>query len=187
MSVSARALLLSLLLEFAAVAQGGAPERHFKFQYAFTVHNSNVGQPLRVWIPLARSDAFQTVKVISKTGDLPLRETRESTYGDTMLFAESKNADKDEYKFEIVYDVVRRQASSRDAGVLRVSEKQRLLAPDKLVPTTGLPAELASKQVASVDGGDYEKGRAIYDYVLANMRYDKTGTGWGARRHAICL
>jgi transglutaminase-like putative cysteine protease len=171
--------MLSLLLVLSASGQNGAPERHFKFQYAFTVHNTHVGEPLRVWIPLARSDAFQTVKVISKTGDLPLGETRESTYGDTMLYAESKHADKDEYKFEVVYEVVRRQASSRDAGVLRVSEKQRLLAPDKLVPTTGLPAELAAKQVASVKDGDYEKGRAIYDYVLANMRYDKTGTGWG--------
>ena len=26
---------------------------------------------------------------------------------------------------------------------------------------------------------DEEKARAIYDYVLSNMRYDKSGTGWG--------
>jgi transglutaminase-like putative cysteine protease len=57
--------------------------------------------------------------------------------------------------------------------------RERFVAPDKLVPTTGIPAELAAKHVANVEGGDYEKGHAIYEYVLANMRYDKSGTGWG--------
>ena len=174
-----RTLLLAAFLAFPAFSQSGAPERHFQFHYAFTVHNTDKGSALRIWMPLAQSDAFQTVKVVSKTGDLPLRETRERTYGDAMLYAESQNGDKDEYRFEIVYDVVRRQADSRNAGVLRASMRQRLLAPDRLVPITGLPAELATKQVGSISRGDYEKGRAIYEYVLANMRYDKTGTGWG--------
>lgn len=177
-----RALIATLLLSMCLICAGAAqstPERHFTFHYAFTVRNTNPGAPLRVWIPLAHSGEFQTIKVVSKTGNLPLRQTRESEYGNEMMYAESPKADKDEYHFEIVYDVVRRQSGSHQAGVLRASERQRLLSPDKLVPTTGLPAELAVKQVASVNGGDYEKGRAIYEYVLANMRYDKTGTGWG--------
>jgi transglutaminase-like putative cysteine protease len=179
MKAFTRALLVSLFLFALVSAQTGVPERHFNFHYAFTVRNTNPGAPLRVWIPLAHSGEFQTVKVISQKGDLPLRQTRESEYGDEMLYAESPKADKDEYNFEVVYEVVRRQSAPHNAGVLNVSERQRLLAADKLVPTTGLPAELALKQVASVNGGDYEKGRAIYDYVLANMRYDKSGSGWG--------
>ena len=63
--------------------------------------------------------------------------------------------------------------------MLRVAEQKRLLSPDRLVPINGLPAEIALKQVAGVSGGDYAKGRALYEYVLANMRYDKSGTGWG--------
>ena len=175
----ARTLLVSLLLTSFGSAQTAAPERHFAFHYAFTVRNTNPGTPLRIWIPLAHSGEFQTVKVISQKGDLPLRQTRESEYGDQMLFAESAKADKEEYSFEVVYDVVRRQSAPHGAGVLQASDRERLLSPDKLVPTTGLPAELAVKQVSSVSGGDYEKGRAIYEYVLANMRYDKSGTGWG--------
>jgi len=174
-----RGLFLSVLLFASASSQTGATERHFTFQYAFTVRNTHPGAPLRVWIPLAHANEFQNVRLLSKKGDLPLRQTEENEYGNQILYAEAAKADRDEYSFEVVYDIVRRQTSPGKAGVLRVADRQRLLAPDKLVPTTGLPAELAMKQVAGVKGGDYEKGRAIYEYVLANMRYDKSGTGWG--------
>ena len=46
------------------------------------------------------------------------------------------------------------------------------------MPVTGLPAQLATQTVAGKTG-ELQQARAIYDYVLANMKYDKTGTGWG--------
>jgi hypothetical protein len=173
-----RTLAVSLLIA-SAFAQQGTPERHFTFHYAFTVRNTHPGSSLRLWIPLAHSDQFQAVKVLSQKGDLALRKTREQEYGNEMLYAESAHADKEEYTFEIVYDVVRRQSSPSGAGLLRVSDRNRLLSPDKLVPITGIPATLAQKQLAAVRGDDFQKGRALYEYVLANMRYDKSGTGWG--------
>jgi transglutaminase-like putative cysteine protease len=47
-----------------------------------------------------------------------------------------------------------------------------------LVPLNGVIAELAKQQTAG-DTTDLEKARHIYNYVLANMRYDKSGQGWG--------
>jgi len=179
MQALARVLLASLALCIFASAQSATPERHFTFRYGFSVRNVSPGAPLRVWIPLAHSDAFQEVKVVSQKGDLALKRTREQVYWDEMLYAEIPNAAKSEYAFEVVYEVVRKQSSAHRAGLLRVVEQNRFLSADKLVPITGLPAELAAKQVASVSGGDYDKGRALYEYVLANMRYDKSGTGWG--------
>jgi len=61
---------------------------------------------------------------------------------------------------------------------LSKKETEQYLAADKLVPITGRPAELAAKVVAG-ETTQMNKVRAIYDYVFANMRYDKTGTGWG--------
>src|SRR5262252_1974951 len=134
-----RGLSLSVLLLASASSQSGTQERHFTFHYAFTVRNTHPGEPLRVWIPLARSDEFQTVKMVSKKGDLPLRQTEENEYGNQLLYAAAAKADRDEYSFEVVYDVVRRQTSPSGARVLRAADRQRLLAPDRLVPTTGLP------------------------------------------------
>lgn len=175
---AALAAFLPLSVLLFATPQYGTPERHFTFQYAFTVHNIRPGARLRMWVPMAHSGDFQTVRIISQKGDLPLRRTRDGQYGNEMLYAESASADRQDYSFEVTYDVVRRQSTAHVTGELARSERQRLLAPDRLVPVSGVPAELAAGQVSTVSG-DYEKGRALYEYVLANMRYDKSGTGWG--------
>ena len=87
--------------------------------------------------------------------------------------------------FEVVYDVVRHERFSLGTAVphltavsLNPHENKQDLAPDALVPTTGLPAELAAK-VTQGKSTELDKARAIYDYVFTTMKYDKTGTGWG--------
>lgn len=177
----APAFCLMLLLSY-----GSAQEtRHFTFHYGFTVKVVPSGERVRVWIPAAHSDDFQQVKVISENGDLRLKKTRESKFGNEIYYAEAPKAAKEDMHFEVVYDVVRREhltlgtARPRLAEAqLKQKEREEYLAPDKLVPTTGLPADLAVK-VAADKKTPLEKSRAIYDYVFTTMRYDKTGTGWG--------
>ncbi len=173
-----------LLLAFAGMAWA-QDTRHFTFHYAFTVKDFPSGEKVRIWIPQSHSDAFQTVKVISATGDLPLKKTREPRRGNEMYYAETSKAKQQELHFEVVYDVVRHErltfgiyAPHLEAVKLSDREKKEYLAPDELVPTTGLPAELAVK-VTEGKTTPLEKARAIYDYVFTTMRYDKTGTGWG--------
>ena len=173
-----------LMLTFAGIALA-QETRHFTFHYAFTVKDVSPGEKVRIWIPQSHSDAFQTVKVISATGDLPLKKTHESKYGNEMYYADASKAKQQELHFEVVYDVVRHERLtfgiySPHLEAVKPSDRERkeYLAPDALVPTTGLPAELAMK-VTEGKTASLEKARAIYDYVFATMRYDKTGTGWG--------
>jgi hypothetical protein len=163
----------------------GQDTRHFTFHYGFTVKNLPAGERVRIWIPAAHSDAFQEVKVISANGDLTLKKTHESTFGNEMYFAEAGRAKEAELHFEIVYDVVRHErltlgVSTPHLAEVKLNERERKqdLGPDKLVPVTGLPAELAVK-VTEGKAMPLEKARAIYDYVFTTMRYDKTGSGWG--------
>ncbi len=162
-------------------------QRHFNFHYAFTVKNVSPGERVRVWIPLAHSDAFQDVKVTSKDGDLPLQQVRQPDYGNQVLYAETAKADKSEYRFSVDYDVLRNEhvvlvngkplVDTPSAKVPRV-ELARFLEPDRLVPVTGVPAQLAEQETKGATT-PLEKARAIYEYVFHSMRYDKTGTGWG--------
>ena len=159
--------------------------RHFTFHYSFTVKDIPVGEKVRVWLPESHSDAFQTVKVVSATGDLSLKKTHESKYGNETYYAEASKAKQPELRFEVVYDVVRHERHglgvySPHLETLKLSDRERkeYLAPDALVPTSGLPAELAVK-VTEGKTTPLDKARAIYDYVFTTMRYDKTGTGWG--------
>ena len=178
--------LALLAVLFSAVAISAAQSvRHFSFHYGFTVKDVPAGERVRVWFPIAHSDEFQEVRVSSAQGDLPLKKTHESRFGNEMYYAESARAKGGDAHFEIVYDVVRHEHLTLglnrprlQEASLKKKESEQYLAPDKLVPVTGLPAQLAA-QVASDKSSQLDKAHAIYDYVFSNMRYDKTGTGWG--------
>src|SRR5450755_356014 len=135
-----------LILLFALAALASAQEtRHFTFHYGFTVKNILVGDKVRIWFPAAHSDAFQEVKVISAAGDLPLKKARESKYGNEIYYADTSKSKQMELHFEVVYDVVRHEhltlgTYSPHLESVKLAEKERKedLAPDKLVPITGL-------------------------------------------------
>src|SRR6202142_1020517 len=178
-----RSLLVLLLLSVPALAQ---KERHFNFHYTFTVKNVAPGERVRVWIPLAHSDAHQDVKVASKTGDLPLKKVQQPEDGNEVLYAEASKADRSEYKFSVDYDVVRREhvvlvngkpVTGKAAKAPHV-ELARFLEPDRLVPITGVPAELAAQETKGATA-PLEKAKDVYESVSRTMKYDKSGTGWG--------
>lgn len=177
---------LSLLLLSILVSAQSPPSRHFIFHYSFTVKNVSPGQSVRVWIPIARSTEFQSVRVVSESADLSLKRTREKEYGNETFYAEVAKATQSEYQFAIDYDVVRREqkvlvdgkplgGGPHDKAHVQLA---RFLQPDKLVPITGVPAQLAAEQTKGATT-HLDKARTIYDYVFRTMKYDKTGTGWG--------
>jgi transglutaminase-like putative cysteine protease len=176
-------VLSSLFLAF-ALSACAQDSRRFTFHYAFTVKNLPAAKRVRLWIPAAQSDAYQEVRVVSAKADLPLKKKREAKYGNQVYFAEVSTSQQAELHFEINYDVLRRErlglrnAAHVIPASLSTEERQKNLQPDVLVPTSGLPADLAAK-VTQEKSQLLEKARAIYDYVFATMRYDKTGTGWG--------
>ena len=179
------ALGLALLL-FAMPAHA-QNVRHFTFDYGFVVKNAAPSQDFRIWVPLAHNDPFQQVSIVSIKGDLPLRERTDPKTGNQMLYGQTAHANKAQYQFNIVYDVIRRErsvptdaAAAITAPKIRPSQAELAadLIPNQLVPVSGPPAELAGKTVAG-QVTEIGKARAIYDYVFDNMRYDKTDTGWG--------
>jgi len=54
----------------------------------------------------------------------------------------------------------------------------RFIQPDSLIPTDGRIKQLAV-EVTGSQSGAIAKAKAIYDYLVTNMRYDTTGSGWG--------
>src|SRR5215813_7144418 len=165
-------MIRQILLVVLFVVSGWAQTtRHFTFHYAFTVKNVPQGEKVRVWMPAAHTDDFQEVKIVSAKGDLPLKKTRESKYGNEIYYADTNKAAQSELHFEVIYDVVRhervvlgRNVPRLAAFTLKPKDAKQNLAPDALVPTTGLPAQLAVK-VTDGKKTELEKARAIYDYV----------------------
>jgi hypothetical protein len=171
-----------LAFQCLAVAQA---TRHFTFHYTFTIKDVSSGQRIKIWFPAAQSNNYQHVRVLSTKGDLQLKKAHESRMGNEIYFAEASKAKGGDLHFEIVYDVVRYEHLTLGLthprlqnAALDKKENQLYLGADKLVPITGRPAELAAQVTAGKDS-PLARARAIYDYVFANMSYDKSGTGWG--------
>lgn len=177
--------LCFVVLFIIAPAAFAQASRHFSFKYGFTVKNLSDAENVRIWFPAAHSDPYQDVRVVSAKGDLPLKKTHESRFGNEIYYAETSKSKSAELHFEVVYDVVRHERLALGVSRPRLEnaslsskENKEFLGPDKLVPITGVPAELGAKVTADKTS-EMDKARAIYDYVFANMSYDKTGTGWG--------
>lgn len=179
-----RNLVSLVMLVFFPVCALAQSSRHFTFHYEFTIKNVPRGKKVRVWIPAAHSDAYQEVRVVSARGDLPLKTTRESKYGNEIYFAQTAGTAHPDLHFHIQYDVIRHERIALASGprvvpaALTQRERSQDLKPNSLVPITGIPADLAAK-VTQGKSDPLAKARAIYDYVFSTMRYDKSGTGWG--------
>ncbi|HWW14824.1 MAG TPA: transglutaminase-like domain-containing protein [Candidatus Dormibacteraeota bacterium] len=202
-------VLSSLLLLFAAPqfpacqlaaaqATSGAekfspPTRTFRFTYNFTVKDIPSGaKRVRVWLPVPQTDLHQTVRVLAVKAPVKTRMTQEPQYGNRMMYAEiqdlaAQNSAAGKAEFTLEYKITRREYSRGDFARLRRTDQKpsvvsasmsRLIAPDSLIPTDGKIKELAV-EVTGAQSGAVAKAKAAYDYLFTNMRYDKTGSGWG--------
>jgi transglutaminase-like putative cysteine protease len=163
-------------------------ERTFEFTYSTNLKDIPPGaRQLRVWIPLAASDANQNVVVKSVKSPVPTRTSREPRYGNRMLYAELRNPKQSPLLFSVEYEVRRKQYSKGDyVSLMRYDQEparvpagvRRFLQPDRLVPIDGKMKEIAEESTRGKQGA-VEKARGLYDYVFKTMRYEKSGAGWG--------
>src|SRR5260370_352374 len=64
------------------------------------------------------------------------------------------------------------------AAVGRGGEVRGVLEGERRVGVEGIIGELVGEETRGMQD-PLAKARAIYDYVIATMRYDKSGSGWG--------
>ena len=164
------------------------PSRTVRFTYSFTVKDIPSGaKRVRVWVPVPQTDQHQTVRVLAVKAPVKTRMTQEPAYRNRMMYAEIQNPAAGQAEFTLEYKVTRREYSRGDYAQLKRADQKpavvsasmsRLIAPDTLIPTDGKIKQLAG-EVTGSQTGTVAKAKAAYDYFFTNMRYDKTGSGWG--------
>jgi transglutaminase-like putative cysteine protease len=140
-----------------------------------------------VWVPLAHSDQHQTVRVLNVKAPGKTQMTQDPEYGNRIMYVEIQNPTADKAEFSIEYQVTRKEYSRGDYAQLERTDRKpslvpasmnRFVEPDSLIPTDGKIKALAV-EVTGSQTGTVAKAKAAYDYLFTNMKYDKTGTGWG--------
>jgi len=155
-------------------------ERHFSFEYRASVPATAAGHSFRLWVPIPHDDDYQRITNLSIETSAQYEDETDAL-GNRILCVESTKPSSITMKFECVRKEHLRPASAvAGAAPLSDAERSRWLAPDRLVPLDDTIRKWAKEVVAAAHAHtDLEMARAIYDHVVATVKYDKTGKGWG--------
>ncbi len=181
-------VLAAVVKPFSASSETNAPVRNFEFTYLTRIPAAPPGaKTLKIWIPLPQSDPYQAIGGLKIESPFPYAKHRDPEYGNEYLYLQVPAAQvssleevrmsfevaRQEHRVELDTHPVRAQSAGVEPPGL-----QRFLQPDRRVPLQGIIAELSAQETRGIQD-PLARARAIYNFVIATMRYDKSGTGWG--------
>jgi len=132
-----------------------------------------------LWIPLAHDDPQQRIRSVKVEGADGGEVVHDARYGNAALHLTPKVP----ARVVVTYVVERREEHHQLTGGMAAAAPAdpiitRWLKPDKLGSLTPTVQSFTQKTTAGKTG-TLAKVRAIYDFVVATMSYDKSGQGWG--------
>ncbi len=156
--------------------------RSFAIEYTAQVKDVPAGtKKLRLWAPVPQDTPVQTISDLKFEGEPP-RITTEPRFGNRLAYWEIDDPSPTvERKFS--FTCTRREQITDLAAVATDGTEAEAVpaaftSDDKLTIVDDRIRKIAA-EVTAGKTTTLEKARAIYDYVLSKMKYDKSGTGWG--------
>lgn len=190
-----KAALLLLLLPIALAGCGSsdkaeadehptAPGRTFVFTYEATVNAvPATAETAYLWVPFPPSTVDQKIMLDKLDTDLPHEEVQDPTYGNKALrFTLAPGTAQQ--TVAISYRVSRQERARKTSETFpgdnntTAADPALWLGADRMVPIDGEIKKWADEAVAGKTD-PAEQARAIYDYAVTNLKYEKSGTGWG--------
>ena len=143
---------------------------HFIFTYEVTL--PEITGPAKMWVPIAQSDDFQNIEleILSTPGAHEI--IHEDEYGNSMLYLEllPEHSNK---KLSLQYQVDRLEKSAYSAQDDQVA---KYLEASALMPVGDRFSTIAEGVIKERQADTpLTKARALYDYIIDNMRYAKEG------------
>ena len=158
--------------------------RSFDFRYAVDVPAPPKGSHrLRLWVPLPYQDADQVISGLRIQAPVRYSIRSEREFHDRYAYFDLNAAQiKSPFQIEIAFHVERfehRVALHPIANPPALTPAvDRFLRPDRLIPIDGEIGRLSRRQTQGATQ-PLAKAHKIYNYVIATMHYDHSGTGWG--------
>jgi transglutaminase-like putative cysteine protease len=180
-------LLAAAVAAFTAALAAPPPARSrvFHMEYSATIKELPAGaQRLDLWIPMPQNDPYQRIDNLRI--ETPAAFQKSSVEGNAMLYVGIDRPTLP-YRLRISFDATRQEhIQSRLFGGPPLAhdaddkELARFLRPDRLVPLDDQIRAWARDVVTKANAHtDLEMARAIYNHVIATVKYDKSGKGWG--------
>ncbi|MHA7129444.1 transglutaminase-like domain-containing protein [Algoriphagus namhaensis] len=150
----------------------GVVEGRDEFEFYYTAQLPQLEGPAKMWIPIAESDAFQEIELVSKEVPTGTKEIKDGNYGNTLLFFELGPENSGE-EISLTYRVKRKEKGPYAAAM---PDPKLYLASTKLMPTGGRFEEIAKEEIGDkINDSHLVQARVLYDYIIDNMKYAKVG------------
>lgn len=150
----------------------GVIEGEDNFAFFYEAHLPEMQEKARMWLPIASSDDFQNVTVLKIEAPAPHQIVQDKEFKNSILFMELGP----EYSGKTVrinYVVTRKE---KGAYVDVHSDPQKFLAANMLMPLGEPFRNIAQEAIGTKRNESHlMQARALYDYIIDNMRYMKYG------------
>ena len=150
---------------------------HYELQFEVELEKLPEG-PWRLWVPLPNFSYDQHEIDLAIESPVAHQVTWDDR-GNRMVYLEGTGpvAGRLTGRFEAIREA---SAGLPSKEIVRESPDapERHLEADRLIPLGGVIADLGEKVTEDAETPD-AKVRAMYDYVVKNMKYAKKGKGWG--------
>src|SRR5262249_40664429 len=182
--ILARALLgIAFLLAASPRTRQTPATRSFRATYVATVEDVPAGlSRLEIWVPLPQDTPAQ--RITNLRVDSPYAGTirREKELGNSYFYVSTDEPKYGKLEIRVSFDAERQEAAGARLDRASPSENpevlERALREEKLVTLSPRVRELA-RRITYGNETPERKARAIYDYIVNTMVYDKTTPGWG--------
>lgn len=170
-------ILCSILLFFVSVSgEDRMKQREFEFVYKVTINGiPKNAKEINFWVPYPQDKPYQKILDVSIKSPFKTSINYDKKYGNSILYAKVFAPKEENFQIEVRYKVLRKERKSFYSSL---KNPQKYLEENNLMIIDERIKKLAS-QITKEQKTELEKVRAIYDYVLIHMEYDKSGTGWG--------
>ncbi|NNE76676.1 MAG: transglutaminase domain-containing protein, partial [Pricia sp.] len=158
-------------LENATTDLLGVIEGEDSFEFHYEVTLPEITGPAKMWLPMPQTDRFQTVELQSLAAPVSHRILNEKQYGNSIIYMEL-SPEHSGKKVDLVYDVQRKEKNP----YIEEADPTRYLNANILMPIGDRFEALADSIIGEKRSeGAIMQARALYDYVIDNMRYIKAG------------
>ncbi|MDZ7647362.1 MAG: transglutaminase domain-containing protein [Cytophagales bacterium] len=149
----------------------GVIEGSDSFEFHYRVELPEIKGTAKLWIPIATTDEYQQVEIIEMKVPIEYKLLNDKENNNTILYLEP-GASQSQKTIEISYNVMR-----KEKGPLAETApmNEQYLADNRLMPVGGRFQTIAREAIIGRTGSELMKARALYDYIIDNMRYMKYG------------
>jgi len=150
----------------------GVVEGKDHFTFTYEVQLPEISGSAKMWIPVAQSDRFQTIEMISLQAPGKQEMIQENEYGNDILYLQLL-PEHSSQKITMSYRVERKEKAAYQE---QNSDLPKYLEGTFLMPVGDRFSTIANEIIREKQANSpLTKARALYDYIIDNMRYAKEG------------